>query len=64
MMKVTSIDRFNTSRGLAFIVEYIDNIKVGQQIMIDDTVYRVKYIQMQTTPIEKETITIFVYTVI
>ena len=60
MVKVTSIEKFDTSFGLAFIIKAVENLKVGQQIMIDNTVYRIKKIQMQSTPSADEKITIFV----
>ena len=60
MMKVISIEKFNTSFGLAFIIKAIDNLKVGQQIMIDDSVYQIRKIQMQSTPSDAEAITVFV----
>ena len=60
MMKVISKGRYNTSLGLAFVIEYSEPVKVGQEIMIDGKVYKVKKIQMQSTPSNTDLITIFV----
>lgn len=60
MMKVTSKGRYNTSHGLAFVIDYSGLIKVNQEIMIDGEIYRVKRIIMQTTPSDTDLITVFV----
>lgn len=60
MLKVTSIERFETSFGICFIIEAVDNIRIDQIIIVDNQVYRIKKIQMQSTPSENEQIAIFV----
>ena len=60
MKIVNSVGKYNTSCGLAFIIKYETDIYVGQSIMIDNTEYIVKKIQMQTSPSEVDLITVFV----
>ena len=60
MIKVVSKGMFNTSHGLAFVIEYSKPIKAGQEIMIDGEVYKIKRIFMQSTPSENELVTLFV----
>lgn len=60
MKIVNSVGKYNTSFGIAFIIKYETDIYVGQSIIIDNTEYIVKKIQMQTSPSEVDLITVFV----
>lgn len=60
MMRVKSIERFNTSFGLAFVLNTTETLKIGQKIEIDNAVYEVKRISMKSNPSTDNLITVFV----
>lgn len=59
MMKVNSLERYNTSHGLAFIVDGTLNCTVGQKIEIDGNEYVIERIVLPTKP-HKNLIALFV----
>ncbi len=59
-MKVKSEERFSTSFGVAFVINTKEPMKVGQKIEIDNDVYEIKRIIMQSHPSENNLITVFV----
>ena len=60
MIEVTQAARFDTSFGTVFVIEYTENIRVGQKISIDGNVYEVKKVLLQTRPDGRELISVFV----
>lgn len=61
MIKLKSKDIFDTRNGKTFIVESDSKIKVGDIVEIDNSIYRVKSIIMNTKPCQKNDIAIVVY---
>lgn len=60
MIKVKSIEMFNTSQGKIFIIEGKKGICVGENVEIDGNVYEVKRIQMLTVPNREDCVGILV----
>ena len=60
MMKVKSVERYNTSFGLAFVLNTTEVLRIGQKIEIDNAVYEIKKIIMQSRPSSESLITVFV----
>ncbi len=61
MTKLESAEKFNTSRGLAFLVKGGINLKQGQSVNINGEEYRIKKIIFPTTP-DNEKVAIIVET--
>ena len=61
MIKLKSKEIFDTRNGKTFIVESYSKIKVGDTVEIDNSIYRVKSIIMNTKPCQKNDIAIVVY---
>lgn len=61
MIKLKSKEIFDTRNGKTFIVESDSKIKVGDTVEIDNSIYRVKSIIMNTKPCQKNDIAIVVY---
>ena len=60
MMRVKSIEKFNTSSGLAFVLNTTESLSIGQKIEIDNSMYEVKKIILPSTPSANNLITVFV----
>lgn len=60
MKTVNSIEKFKTSFGTAFIIECEEKLFVGQTIIIDNTEYTIKKVQMQSLPNSTNLIAVFV----
>ncbi len=60
MMKVKSIEKFNTSFGLAFVLNTTEALSVGQIIEIDNAMYEVKRIILPSNPSADNLITVLV----
>lgn len=59
-MKVTSKEKYNTSFGKAYILTGVNDIKVGQTIIIDDEQHKIKRILLPSRPNENDDLIVFV----
>ena len=60
MMKLTSKEIYKTSMGTAFIIDNNPDIKVGDDIIINEVKYTIKNIVTRSRPSELNSIAIFV----
>ena len=49
-MKVTSLEKFNTSRGLVFVLNSDTPVKKGDNIEIDGNDYKIKEVTLPSKP--------------
>ena len=61
MIKMKSKEMFNTRNGKTFIVESDSKIKVGDMVEIDNSLYWVKSIIMNTKPCQKNDVALVVF---
>lgn len=60
MTKVTAKEKFNTSFGVAFLVENPPELRVGESISVDGDVYQIKRIAFPSIPTDEDIIAIYV----
>lgn len=59
-MRLTSKETFKTSMGTAFIVDSNFNLKVGDNVIINEVQYKIKNIMEHSRPSDSNSIAIFV----
>ena len=60
MTKVTAKGKFNTSFGMAFLVENPPALRVGESISVDGDVYQIKRIVLPSRPTDADIVAIYV----
>lgn len=60
MTAVISKEKYNTSRGLTFILENSPSIKVGEMLLVDDVLVKIEEIIFPSRPTENNLIAITV----
>ena len=60
MKNVIAKEKFNTSFGTAFVVDNPPELKAGEEVSINERIYRIRSITLPSRPTDTNSIVIFV----